>query len=280
MKYKYDPFKTGKLRYLFIGISVLIAILFLVPFYWMFINSIMSNTSIIQIPPPLFPIPPVFTNYIHVFLKYPLLRWLLNSLFVSGITAVIVVYFASLAAYPLAKKKFPGSMFLFLLPVAFMTVPRATMVLPLFITMLRWNLNDSYIALILPLVASPFGVFLLKQMMQTVPDELLDAARIDGCSEMRLFHQILLPMVKPGIGALLIFSFIGSWNDFLWQLIIIQDPLKKTVPLGLLSFMREYYTEYGYLMAAAAIAALPIILFFMFFQKYFVSGLTLGSLKE
>ena len=280
MKLKYDPHRTGKLRYVFIAISIITALLFLVPFYWMIINSLLPNSALIQVPPPIFPKNPIFENYLYVFRGYPVAMWLFNSLWVSAVTSVIGVYFAALAAYPLAKKRFPGSIFLFWLPIAFMTVPRAAIMLPLFITMLDLKLVNTYFALILPLLAAPFGVFLMKQMMTTVPDEILDAAKIDGCSEFRPFHTMVLPIVKPGLGALLIFLFVASWNDFLWQLIVITDPLKKTVPLGLVTFAKEFYIEYGYLMAAATAAALPIIIFFMFFQRYFVSGLTMGSLKE
>jgi len=279
MKGKYNPHRTGKLHIVFVSVSVVVAILFIVPFYWMFINSLLVNSVLIKVPPPLFPKNPIFDNYLYVFHGYPMARWLLNSLLVSAATAIIGVYLASLAAYPLAKKKFPGAMFLFWLPIAFMAIPRAAIMLPLFITMMDLKLIDTYFALILPLAATPFGMFLMKQMMQTVPDELLDAAKIDGAGEIRLFHTMVLPLVKPGMGALLIFQFVLSWNDFLWQLIIIRSPLKKTIPLGLVTFAKEFYVEYGYLMAAATVGALPVIIFFMLFQRYFVSGLTVGSVK-
>ncbi|MCL5072386.1 MAG: carbohydrate ABC transporter permease [Actinobacteria bacterium] len=277
---KYDPFRSGKLRYVFLIISLIFAILMIIPFYWMFVNSILPNSALLQVPPPLIPKNTTFINFITIFQRYPIARWLLNSLFISGVTAGLGVYIGALAAYPLAKKRFPGSFFLFWLPIAFLTVPRATMILPLFVAMQKLNLINQYPALILPLIAAPLAIFLMKQMIQTVPDEIIDAARVDGCSELRIFHQIILPVVKPALGALLIFLFMQSWNDFIWQLIILRDPAKYTIPLGLTTFAKEYYIEYGYLMAAATVGALPVILFFMLFQRYFVSGITMGAVKE
>lgn len=279
MKKKFGPFHRGFINKFFLIISIAVAIMFLVPFYWMIINSLMPNSILLKVPPPIIPKIITLDNYLHVFSRFPLARWMVNSFFVSGITAIVAVYIASLGAYPLAKKKFPGVFVLFWIPVAFMAVPRTTVIIPLFMTMLDLKLFDNYIALLLPSIATPFGLFMMKQFMQTVPDEIIDAAKIDGSGELRMFHSIILPIVKPSLGALLIFSYVGSWNEFLWQLIIIRSPEMKTVPLGLTSFVEEFSTKYGYLMSAAVIGAIPMIVFFMLFQKYFVSGLTVGSVK-
>lgn len=188
---------------------------------------------------------------------------------------------ASLAGYALAKKSFPGARLIFIAFVSAMALPKQVILIPLlkFITELQWI--DTYKALILPAVGWPFGVFLMKQFSHSVPKELLESARIDGCSELKTFTNIVIPIIKPGIGALAIFTFITSWNDYFTQLIFTNSELMKTLPLGVASMSQqaEFSLNYGLLMAGAALASLPMITVFLMFQNYFTQGVTMGAVK-
>ena len=279
MKRRFDPFSKGIMHKIFVVVSIFTGVAMLVPFFWMVVTSLMPNTTLLHVPPEINVSNITFENYFYVLKNTLLLRWLLNSFLVSSVTAVLTVYIAALCAYPLAKKKFPGVKLLFWVPIAFMTIPGATKIIPLFLQINKMGLTNNYLALILPLIAGPYGMFLMKQMIQTVPNEMIEAAKIDGCNELGIFHRIILPVIKPAIGALLIFAFVGTWNDFLWQLIILRTEEMRTVTIGLTYFIGEKSTDYGYMMAAATTSALPIFIFFLLFQKYFVSGLTVGSVK-
>ena len=234
----------------------------------------------ISIPPEWFPVSPTLANYKE--LLVPLTKtWFFNSVFISTITTILVCVTSSLAGYALAKKQFPGVNALFILFVAAMALPKQVILIPLlkFITELGWI--DTYKALILPAVGWPFGVFLMKQFSHSVPNELLESAKIDGCNEFRTFTNIVLPIVKPGIGALAIFTFISSWNDYFSQLIFTNSEVMKTLPLGVASMAQraEFSLNYGLLMAGAALASLPMILVFLMFQSYFTQGVTMGAVK-
>jgi len=255
------------------------AILSLVPMYWAIINSFQPNAIAMQTPPDLFPSVFILDNYKYLFGETNALRWFVNSTAISGLSALIIVYFSALAGYPLAKKKFPGVKTLFLIVLAFMTIPNEVLLYPLFMMMNKLNLYDSYLGILLPTLAYPFAVFLMRQFISTVPSEIFDAAEIDGCSPLGIFHRILLPIIKPGIGALAIFAFVQCWNNFIWQLIITASDEMKTLPLGVASISMEGVTNYGYLMAGATFGMFPMIVIFILFQGYFVSGITMGSIK-
>jgi multiple sugar transport system permease protein len=184
-----------------------------------------------------------------------------------------------MGGYALAKKKFPGRQLLFWCFIIAMALPKQVVMIPLFTILAKLNWINSYKALILPAVAWPFGVFLMKQFSQGVPGELLEAAKIDGCSELRIFWSIVVPLVKPGIGALAIFTFISSWNDYFMQLILIRSKTMVTLPLGVALLQSEFTTNYGSIMAGATLASLPMIIIFIAFQKYFTQGITMGAVK-
>lgn len=260
-------------------VLLVLTALAILPLYWMVINSFQPNSATMKIPPELFPSNITLENYHEVIFNRPALRWTFNSVLMSTIRMLLTLYICSLAAYPLAKKKFPGSKFLFWLIIGFMTVPRQVLLLPLFMTMKNWNLFDTNLALLLPNIAWPIGVFLMKQTMQTIPNEILEAAKADGCSEFRLFNQILLPMVKGGLGALAIFAFTNMWGDYMWQLIIIKSTEKRPLPLGIATLAEEFVSNYGYQLAAATIGAIPLLILFLMFQKYFAGGVTVGAVK-
>lgn len=256
------------------------AIFFIFPFYWILTGSFKLQEVAISIPPEWFPLTPVLTNYEQ--LLTPLtFRWFLNSVVISTVTTILVCATSSVAGYALAKKHFPGVNMIFIIFVAAMALPKQVILIPLlkFITELGWV--DSYKALILPAVGWPFGVFLMKQFSHSVPNELLESAKIDGCNEFKTFVNIVLPIIKPGIGALAIFTFISSWNDYFSQLIFTNSEAMKTLPLGVASLAQqaEFSLNYGLLMAGAALASLPMIIVFLMFQSYFTQGVTLGAVK-
>lgn len=260
---------------------IALTIFFLFPFYWIATGSFKLQDVAISIPPEWFPKAPTFKNF-ETLLGNPLtFRWFFNSVFISVSTTVLVCTTASLAGYALAKKRFPGVTIIFTIFVAAMALPKQVILIPLLNLITEFKMMNTYPALILPAVGWPFGVFLMKQFSQAVPKELLESARIDGCGELKTFTNIALPIIKPGIGALAIFTFISSWNDYFSQLVFSNSQEMATLPLGLAQMAQtaEFSSDYGLLMAGALLASLPMILIFICFQNYFTQGVTLGAVK-
>ena len=263
---------------IFMTIIIILSILFLFPFYWILTGAFKNQSATIQIPPQWFPKPATFQNFIDL-AKSPLLKWTFNSFFISFCTMLLVCLTSTMGGYVLAKKRFPGRRIIFWLFIIAMALPKQAVLIPLFTILAKLNWINSYKALILPAVAWPFGVFLMKQFSQGIPGELLEAAKIDGCSEIRIFCNIVIPLVKPGIGALAIFTFISSWNDYFMQLILIRSKDMVTLPLGVALLQSEFTTNYGSIMAGATLASLPMIIIFIAFQKYFTQGIAMGAVK-
>jgi multiple sugar transport system permease protein len=264
-------------RYAFLSIASLI---FIFPLYWMITGSFKTPTGIWAIPPEWVPKQYVFDNYIHLFTTKPAHYWIFNSIFTSAATVVCVLLFSAMAGYAYAKRKFPGNKLFFALVLGTMMMPHQVTLVPLYILVRNLGLLDSYLGLILPGVAFPLGVFLIRQFVLTIPDEIIEASKIDGAGEIRLFTVIVLPLIMPALGALAIFSFMYSWNDYLWQLIVLQSKEMLTLPLGISTMAYDELTvNYGYAMAGATIAAIPMIAFFISLQKSFVKGITMGSVK-
>lgn len=260
------------------AILIFLTIFFIFPFYWIVTGSLKIQNVAIAIPPEWFPLHPTIQNYKDLF-KSPVLRWTFNSFFISACTMGLVCLTAAMAGYALAKKRFPGRQLIFWIFICAMALPKQVIMIPLFTMLSKLQWIDSYKSLILPAVGWPFGVFLMKQFSQTIPTELLEAARIDGCSEFRIFWNIVIPLVKPGLGALAIFTFINSWNDYFMQLILTRSTEMQTLPLGVAGMQMEFTTNYGIMMAGATLASLPMIAIFLAFQKYFTQGITMGAVK-
>jgi multiple sugar transport system permease protein len=184
-----------------------------------------------------------------------------------------------MAGYAIAKKKFPGSKIFFWIYISSMMIPKQVTLVPLYILVANLGMINSYPGLILPSIAAPFGVFLMRQFMVSLPNEVLDAAKIDGAGEFKTFWRIVIPMSKPALAVLGIFTFVGEWNSFLWPLIVTQTSEMKTLQAGLSLIQDEVPMEYAYLMAGAAFAALPMVIVFLSFQKYFLRGVTVGAVK-
>jgi len=206
-------------------------------------------------------------------------RWLINTVFMSVGAMLITCLTAAMAGYVLAKKRFWGKTLIFSLVVCAMALPKQVILIPLLREMSALELYDTIWAVIFPIVGWPFGVFLLKQFAEGIPTEMVEACRIDGASEWRTFTDVMFPMIKPGVGACAIFTFINSWNDYFMQLIMLTSNNNLTISLGIATMQGESSTDYGLLMAGAALASVPIIIVFLIFQKYFTKGITMGAVK-
>ncbi len=259
-------------------VLLIMSIIFIFPFYWIITGAFKEQKVTIQLPPQWFPTSPTMVNWVKLF-KNPALLWLGNSIAISLVTMLLVCLTAALAGYVLAKKNFVGKTFIFSMFIAAMALPKQVILVPLVRIMADLGIHDHLAAVILPAVGFPFGIFLMKQFSETLPKELLESARIDGASELGTFFRIVVPLVKPGIAALAIFTFISSWNDYFLQLIMLNTREKLSLPLGVALMQQEFATNFGVLMAGAAFASLPIIIMFVFFQKYFTQGITMGAVK-
>ena len=206
-------------------------------------------------------------------------RWLVNAVFMAVAAMIITCVTAAMAGYALAKKRFNGRTLLFSLIVCAMALPKQVILIPLLKEMSGLKLYGSLWAVIFPTVGWPFGVFLMKQFSEGIPGEILEAARIDGASELKTFSTVVMPMIKPGIGALAIFTFINCWNDYFMQLVMLDANSVYTIPLGIATLQAETSTDIGLLMAGAAMASVPIIIVFLIFQKYFTQGIAMGAVK-
>ena len=218
-------------------------------------------------------------NYRALFEHSSMGRWFLNSIFVCSVITLIHLLFDSLAGYAFAKKEFSGRSLVFALIVATMMIPGQVLMVPLFILLSRLGMVDTLTAVVLPALAGPFGIFMMRQHIKSIPNELLDAARIDGCSEGRIFFSIILPLSAPMLATLGIFVFVTHWNAYLWPLIVLYSSKAYTLPVGLATLQGKHTVNYGLLMAGASLAALPMILAFLCFSRAFVKGLTAGAVK-
>mgnify|MGYP000859171817 CR=1 FL=1 len=261
-----------------IVVLILLAIFFIFPLYWIITGSFKDAIAINAQTPQWFPLNPTIDNYVRLF-KQPALRWLLNTVIMALCAMILTCITAALAGYALAKKRFYGRKILFTLLVCAMALPKQVIVIPLLREMSFLGLHDTLLAVILPTVGWPFGVFLMKQFSETIPTEMLEAARVDGAGELRTFFSIVFPMIKPGIGALAIFTFVNSWNDYFLQLIMLLERTNLTISLGIATLQGEMSSDFGLIMAGAALAAVPIIVVFLAFQKYFTQGITMGAVK-
>ncbi|MXY29119.1 ABC transporter permease subunit [Candidatus Poribacteria bacterium] len=220
------------------------------------------------------------SNYRNLWKTVPYNRYFINSVFIATASTLLTLFFCSLGGYAFAKYQFRGQKILFGILLASMMVPFQVLLVPLFGLMYDIGWLNSYKAIIIPFSVGAFGVFLMRQFIVTIPSELLDAARIDGCSEFGIYYRVVLPIIKPALGALTIYSFLGSWNGYLWPLIILRDEAKYTLPIGLANLVGIYRQDYGMLMAGTLLSLMPIVILFLAMQREFVQGITLGGVKE
>ncbi|HEY9804997.1 MAG TPA: carbohydrate ABC transporter permease [Candidatus Obscuribacterales bacterium] len=248
-----------------------IALVMLLPLIWLVSTSLKSPTeNIFQFPPQLWPKQPTWQNFVQVWQTNPFGRYLFNSTLVAVLTVTLNLLFCSLAAYPLARLNFRGRDAIFTLVVSTIMIPFQIVMIPLYILTVQLGLRNTYLGLIFPAIASAFGIFLLRQAFQSVPKELEEAARMDGCSELGLWWHVMLPSVRPALVTLAIFVFIGSWSDFLWPLIVLDRPEYYTLPLGVATLAGTFSLDWRLIAAGSVISIAPILLFFLVMQHYIV----------
>ena len=291
--------KSKVYKYISAALVVILAILFIFPLYWIITGAFKTGQEINSTKPVWFPSEWDLGNFERLMSKRsaPLfdftlfgytitgpkvpaaIRWLLNTVVMSVSSMLITCLTAAMAGYVLAKKRFWGRGIIFSLIVCAMALPKQVILIPLLREMSSLGLYNTIWAVIFPIVGWPFGVFLLKQFAEGIPTEMVEACRIDGASEWRTFTDVMFPMIKPGVGALAIFTFINSWNDYFMQLVMLASTKNLTISLGIASMQAENSTDFGILMAGSALAAVPIIIVFLIFQKYFTKGITMGAVK-
>ena len=257
---------------------IILAFLFTFPLYWIITGSFKGPQAVNARIPVWFPTEPTMVNYDKLFQK-PAWPWMFNTVFMCAASMGLTCIAASMGGYALAKKRFVGRTLIFSLFVCAMALPKQVILIPLLKEMAFLQMHNTLWAVILPTVGWPFGVFLMKQFSENIPGVLLEAAKIDGAGEARTFTQIVLPMIKPGIGALAIFTFITAWNDYFLQLIMLNDTNVLTISLGIAKLQSELSTDYGLIMAGASLGSIPIIIIFLMFQKFFTRGITMGAVK-
>ncbi|MDJ1178132.1 carbohydrate ABC transporter permease [Roseofilum sp. BLCC_M91] len=262
------------------SVLIIIAFMMLLPLLWLGSTSLKSaGENIFEFPPQLIPEEPTLSNFMEVWQTNPFDRYLFNSFWISALTVGINLLFCSLAAYPLARLNFQGRQLIFNLIVATILIPFQIVMIPLYILMVQLGLRNTYLGVMLPSLASAFGIFLLRQAFQGVPKELEEAARMDGCSEWEIWWCVMLPAVRPALVTLAIFVFIGSWSDFLWPLIILDQPEMFTLPLGVQRLAGTFSLDWRLIAAGSMISILPILLLFMFVQRYIMSTDASSGLK-
>jgi len=261
------------------GMLIGVAAVSLAPLLWMLSVSFMLPGTASNLPPPLIPWYATLKNYRQLFAYAGMGRYLLNSFAVATGVTLISLAFNVTAGYAFAKLRFAGRERIFHTLVGALVIPSQVAMMPLFL-MLKWmGLVNTYAGLMVPMLASVFGIFLVRQYARTVPDELLEAARIDGAGELRIFTRIVLPLLKPIIVTLAIFTFLASWNDFMWPLIVLTGQEHYTLPVALAALSREHVQDSELMMAGSVVTVMPVLLLFLALQRYYIQGLLLGSIK-
>jgi multiple sugar transport system permease protein len=260
-----------------VGLLALGGVLMVLPFVSMLATSLKPNAEVYQLA--LLPRDPTLANYRRLFSASGFPRWIGNSLLVATLTTLSVAFFDSLVGYTLAKFRFRGRSLVFLAILSTLMVPTEMLVLPWYVLSKNLGWLDSYWGIMFPGLMTGFGTFLMRQFFEGVPDELVEAARVDGLGEFRIFWQVALPQVRPALAALAIFTFLGNWTAFLWPLIATTDRSLYTLPVGLASFSGEFQTEWEMVMTGASVATLPTLLLFVALQRYIVRGFMLAGLK-
>ncbi len=269
-------------RYILFTIAMVLAIAFSFPLYFLVSSSLKAETEILATPVHWIPYNFQGLNqYVRAFESANVGRWFFNSTLMASLDVIFTVFFSALAGYGFAKFNFRGKPILFLLVMSTMLVPFQILLVPLFIEIRSFGWQDSYAGLIIPGLLNAFGVFMMRQFAYNIPDELLDAARIDGASEFRIFWRIVFPLLAPASASLAIIIFLFSWNNFLWPLIIVQSPELVTLPVGTTLFTLPYQVQptWGPAMAVSTLATLPVALLFLFFQRYFIQGMLVSGIK-
>ena len=268
------------------AILLLLAILSLGPFVWLLSTALKSSgENIFQYPPRFIPAQPTLDNFSAVWKAVPMGAYFINSIVVTGLSVLLNLVFSVLAAYPLARMDFRGKNMIFLMVLATMMIPFQVIMIPLYLIVLRLDLVDSagalpgYIGLSVPFVVGGFGIFFMRQAIVQVPRQLEESAVMDGCNSFQVMWQVMLPLIRPALATLAVFTFIATWGEFLWPSIVLSKPEMYTLPVGLVHLQGAFSANWRLIAAGTILSTLPIVVFFMLLQRYFVSGTLAGSLK-
>lgn len=252
----------------------------MLPLIWMFLSSVKPSKEIIQMPPTFLPANSTFNNFKELFNTLPFMRFLFNSLLVTIISTVILVLVAALTGFVFAKFKFYGKKIIYSIILTTMMIVDEILVLPLYLMIVRVHLNNTYIALIIPFLVTGFAVFLMRQFISTIPNDLIESAVIDGAGYLQIFYKIILPLISPALGTLAIFNFIWMWNMLMWPVIVVDSEKMMTLQVAMSRFTSMYLTRYDLSMAAATIATIPILILYLALQRTFVKGIALTGIKQ
>lgn len=270
-----QPIATAVVNGLLIGIATVS----LAPLLWMLSVSFMSAGEASTFPPPLLPARATLANYRELFERAGMGRYFLNSVLLASAVTLISLLFNVMAGYAFAKLPFAGREPIFKAMLAALVIPGQVAMMPLFLMLKNMGLVNTYGGILIPGLASIFGIFMVRQYARTIPDDLIDAARIDGAGEARIFFSIVLPLLKPVLVTLAIFTFLGSWNDFMWPLIVLTDNELYTLPVALSALSREHVQDNELMMAGSVVTVLPVLALFLLMQRYYIQGLLMGSVK-
>lgn len=274
-----EPMSALK-RTLLYGILITVALAAVFPFWWMIVGSTRTSETILTLPPPLWPGKALLHNYRELLESIPYWRDLLNTILIGAAYSALVLFFCSLGGYAFAKFRFPGRNRLFALTLVTLMIPNILGLIPMYMEMRTFGWLNTWLPLIVPGAANAFGIFWMRQYIaSSVPDELLDAARIDGAGEFRIYWNMVLPIIKPALGALAIFSFLEKWNEFLWPLLILKEPGNYTLPVALASLESIADADLGLVILGATLGVLPLLIVFLFSARHFIAGLTMGAVQ-
>lgn len=268
---------NGARRWAWFLLALILALFTIFPLFWMLTSAFkpadeVTNGSLI-------PAQPTFDNFVYVFTQVPFLRYLFNSFFVSAVVTVISLWLHSMAAYALARLKFRGRDTIFILMFSTMLITLPAIIVPLFLVVRQLGMLDSYLGLIVPALFNAFGIFMLRQFYLSIPNELEEAAHVDGASYWKIYWRIILPLSRPVLAALAVFFFLANWNAFIWPLTIIADQDLTVVQVGISSFQQQYASNFNYVLAAATVAAIPTLVIFFIFQRQIVESIKTSGLK-
>ena len=279
-------FKTCSRGFFIHASLITVSLLSIFPFLWLLSTALKgADENIFQYPPVFFPESPTLANFKGVWNQIPFMLYFLNSMIVAGFTVILNLILSALAAYPLARMEFKGKKTIFYATLATIMIPFQAIMLPVYLIVLKLNMVDSvnsvmgYIGLILPFAVNAFGIFLMRQAFLAIPKEMEEAAFVDGCNVFQIWWKILLPMVKPTLAVLAIFTFIGSWGEFLWPSIVLTKKALYTLPVGVNDLQGMFSANWRYIAAGSIISTIPILVFFIAMQRYFISGENDGAVK-
>ncbi len=259
---------------------ILICIFMLIPVFWTIMSSFKAGTDLYEWPPRIIPKEFSLANYMLAFKKGNFSTYFINSFFITITSTILTVIINTMAGFALAKYRFKGDKLILVGFISTLMIPLEVIMIPIFTVISKVGFYDSYLGLIIPPAATPTGLFMIRQFLLSVPDSLLEASRIDGASEFQIFWKVIVPISKPVISVLAIFSFMWRWNDYIWPLIVISDPRKYTVQLAISNFIGEYNVDWNSLLAMSVVTMIPVLIVFLIFQKNFVQGMVTSGMKD